>query len=197
MTGDPNDRFPVWSPSGRSVAFVHPVRGGVRLAVIASTGRGQRVLRLGPPPTGRPSWTPDGKSLVIAVKGSFFRVSASTGKVQRQLGPTYDVRDGEPWWTLAPNGRTIALVARGSEPAGCGGLECDVFALYLAPVSSKQTRRLVDDGGFAGWTPDSRRVVYSTGSGLVVKPVGAGASRTISVGSAIRPLGDSPPAWQP
>jgi dipeptidyl aminopeptidase/acylaminoacyl peptidase len=198
LTGDPNDRFGVWSPDGRSIAFVHPVKGGgVRLAVIAPSGHRQRVLRRGPEPIGRPSWTPNGKAIVIASHGGFFRVSASTGKVEQRLAPTYKDNDGEPVWTLSPNGRTLALVARRPEPPGCQGLACEVFALYLVGTASTHPRRFADDIGFAGWTPDSRRLVYATRSGLAVRPVTAGSARTIPVAPDLRPIGDAPPAWQP
>ena len=198
LTASPNDRFPVWSPDGRNVAFLHPAGRRAHIAVIASTGRHQRVLRLGPEPIGRPSWTPNGRSLVVASDGSFFQVSAATGRVQRRLRPTWDTNDGAPSWTLSPNGRTIALVARAPEPPGCEGLACEVFALYVVGVSSTRPRRLAD-AGFAGWTPDGRSLVYATGSGLAVKPLAGGPARLIPVGSdgEIAPAGDAPPAWQP
>jgi Tol biopolymer transport system component len=198
LTGDPDDGFGVWSPDGRSVAFVHPVKSlGVRLAVISSNGRHQRILRLAPAPIGRPSWTPNSKSVVIASGGSFVRVSATTGKIESRLGPTYDRNDGEPLWTLSPNGRTIALVARRPEPPGCAGHACEAFALYLAGISSTHPRRFVDDAWFAGWTPDSRRIVYPSAGILTVRPVAGGRTHTIPVTQDVPLSADAPPAWQP
>ena len=198
LTPGPNDRFPVWSPTGREVAFVHPVGQHTRVAVIASDGRRRRTLRLGPEPMGRPAWTPDGRSLVVATAdGVFVRIDARTGKAQRRLGPSYDTRDGTPSWSLSPNGRTIALVGRAPSPPGCAGLACEAFAVYVAGVSSPRFRRLVEAGSFPGWTPDGRRVVFATSLGIDSVPLAGGQQRTIAVGAGAIPAGDAPPAWQP
>lgn len=197
LTRNPYDQFPVWSPNGREVAFLHPLGRHARVAVISAAGHPQRTLRLGPDPVGRASWTPDGKSLVVASGGSFLRISAANGRVERRLGPSYDEGLGTPWWTLAPDGRTIALVGRRPEPPGCSALACEVFALYLGRVSSPHLLRLVDDGGYPGWTADSRRLVYTTAAGIAVTRLADRSSSTIPVGDGVVATGDTPPAWQP
>ena len=200
LTQDPNDRLPVWSPDGRHVAFVHPGARRARLAVIGADGDRQRILRQGPEPLGRPSWTPDGRSLVIAAaNGSLFRLNARSGAVERRLGLRFDQNGGTPLWTLSPDGRTAAIVGRRAGPPGCTGLACEAFGLFVAPVSSGRLRLLTDEAAYAGWTPDGRRVVYASGAGLRIRAVAGGSVRTIALGSGgeIQPEGDAPPAWQP
>ena len=178
---------------------MHPVGQHLRPAIIGSNGHGQRTLRLAPEPAGRPSWTADGKSLVIATpNGSLLRVDANTGRVRRLLRPRFMRGEGTPLWSLSPNGRWIALSARRPEPPGCSGPACDVFAIFVSSVSSSRPRRLDDDGGgFPGWSPDSRRVVYATRGGIAVNAVIGGSRRLIPVDPRIVPAGDAPPAWQP
>ncbi len=198
LTGDGSDRYPVWSPNGRSIAFVRGARLVYRLWLMSPNGHRQHRLRLAPPLTAaeRPAWTPDGKSLVIAAGGSFYRIRAATGKVQKRLAPTYDVSLGQLFWTLSPNGRMIAYVGRRAEPADCERTACEVFALYLQGVNSTRPKRSVDDAGVPGWLPDSRRLVYSHGGVLNVQSLSGGTPTTIAIGDAALD-GAAPPAWQP
>jgi Tol biopolymer transport system component len=198
LTRGANDRFPVWSPNGHEVAFLRAVKHHLRLAVIDSAGRRQRTLRVSPEPAGRPAWAANGRSIVIAtLKGSFVQVDAQTGKVQRLLGVKFELADGTPSWSLSPDGRKIALLARRPASAGCSAGGCDVFAIYVGAVSSSRLRPVVKGGGFPGWTPDSRRLVYTTRGGFAVKAPNGGAPRLIAVDDAVVPAGDAPPAWQP
>jgi len=137
LTDGGDDHFPVWAPDGTRIAFLRPTAssptkgGSFKLFVMNANGRRQHVLRLAPHPAGRPSWLPGGKSIVISSKGSFYEVNASNGKVKRHFGPTYDATNGAPFWTLAPNGRTIAVIGPRPGPGGCEGVACEVSALYL------------------------------------------------------------------
>jgi Tol biopolymer transport system component len=199
LTGDGGDRFPVYSPNGRLIAFVRAAKsGGYRLWLMNASARRQHRLRLAPvlSAANRPAWTPDGRSLVVATDGAFYKLSATTGRTQRRLMPTYDASLGQLLWTLSPNGRTIAYVGRRAEPTGCQGAACEVFALYLQSVTSSKPKRAIADAGVPGWSRDGGRVAYAYQGGLAVQAVGGGAITTIPVGDA--PIdGDSPPAWQP
>jgi Tol biopolymer transport system component len=196
LTGDGSDRYPVWSPKGGRIAFVRGAQSGYRLWLMNADGHSQHRLRRAPATVGRPAWTEDGKSLVIASDGAFHKVSAATGQVQKRLVPVYDVSLGQLFWSLSPNGRMIAYVGRRPEPAGCERTACEVFALYLQRVGSSQPRRVVNDAGVAGWSPDGRRLVYIHSGALNVQRLGGGTPTMITIGDlGLDP--EAPPAWQP
>jgi len=205
LTDGGDDHFPVWAPDGTRIAFLRPTAssptkgGSFKLFVMNANGRRQHVLRLAPHPAGRPSWLPGGKSIVISSKGSFYEVNASNGKVKRHFGPTYDATNGAPFWTLAPNGRTIAVIGPRPGPGGCEGVACEVSALYLLRFWATLQRWFADDSGLAGWSPDSRTLVFARGGTLNLQAASGGPAKVLAVGEPEEnaPLGDAPPAWQP
>jgi Tol biopolymer transport system component len=193
LTGGADDRYPVWSPNGTAIAFLHPYRNESRLYVMRADGRMQRRLRFTPGPASRPSWTPDGRSLLVEADGGVLQVDARTGKVQRRLRLPIELAPSEAVPTFSPNDRSVVYVGRRPEPAGCERTACEVFALYLARLSAAGARRIVDDAGPAGWSPDSRRIVFVHGARLEVRSVLGGLTRSIAIGlNAL--LGDAPPA---
>jgi Tol biopolymer transport system component len=196
LTGGADDRYPVWSPNGTAIAFLQPYRNELRLYVMRADGRKQHRLRFTPARASRPSWTPDGRSLLIEMDGGLLQVDARTGKVQRQLRLPVELAPSEAVPTFSPNGRSVVYVGRRPEPAGCQRTACEVFALYLARVSAASARRFVDDAGPAGWSPDSRRIVFVNRGGLEVRSVLGSQRSSIPIG--LNDLfGDAPPAWQP
>lgn len=200
LTANGSDRFPVYSPDGHQIVFIRAAKGnGYRVWVMNANGRRQHRLRFAPMlgSETRAAWLPDGRSLVIATGGAFYRISATTGKMLKQLTPTYDATLDPLQWSLSPNGKTIAHIGRRAEPAGCQRAECEVFALYLQGVASRKPERAIADVGVvAGWSPDSRRIVYTHG-GLVIEQVAGGATKTISIPGDRSIDGEAPPAWQP
>jgi Tol biopolymer transport system component len=199
LTANGSDRFPVYSPNGRRIAYIRSSkRAGYRVWMMNLNGRRQHRLRLAPTLAAaiRPAWMPDGRSLVIATGGAFYRISATTGRVQKEPPPTYDASLDPLLWSLSPNGKTIAYIGRRPEPAGCQRTECEVFALYLQGVRSATPWRAVADAGVAGWSRDGRRVAYVAGGGLTVQTPNGAMSRTIPIRAAAVDL-EAPPAWQP
>jgi Tol biopolymer transport system component len=196
LTPGADDRYPAWSPDGTAIAFLHPFRNEFHLYVMRADGRNQHRLRLSPAPASRPSWSPNGRSLLIEANGRLLQLDAHTGRVSRRFGLSVELAPSQALPGFSPNGRSVVYVGRRPEPPGCERNACEVFALYLARVSASSARRFVDDVGAAGWSPDSRQIVFFNRSGLTVQSVIGGAPRSVAIHLDAL-LGDAPPAWQP
>ena len=71
------------------------------------------------------------------------------------------------------------------------------YALYVARVPAPhRPRRIVNDTGPSGWSPDGKTLAYVHLGALTLRAVGTGATRRIGTGPHVA-AGDSPPAWQP
>jgi Tol biopolymer transport system component len=64
--------------------------------------------------------------------------------------------------TVSPDGRSVAFLGARNNlgPPDCGESVCPAFALYIAGVSGKNRRRVANDTGPAGWSPDGKTLVY-------------------------------------
>lgn len=193
LTSGKQDIFPGWSPDGTRIAFLRQVKGEWRLFVMKASGRGLQRLKHAPP-SGRPTWSANGKSLFVPTRGALEKLDAVTGRVQKHVTLPIDVPISA---STSPNGRTVAYV--GSRPSlpGCGEVSCVVFALYLGDLTRSKTRKFTNDGGPAGWSPDSKRLVFVYRGALTIWPVGGKTpSGTLETGSHVAQA-DAPPAWQP
>ena len=197
LTSNGRDSYPVWSPDGTRIAFIRLYQNSWRIFTMSRTGTDQRRLPQAPV-AGRPSWTADGKSIFIPTTGDLVRIDSSTGKIQKYYGVTLDVQTGQTA-TVSPNGRLTAFVnpRLSTGPPDCGEGRCQQFGLYLANVPAPhRVRKLVDDAGPAGWSPDSRTIVYAAKGVLTFRTVATGALRTIDTGTHVV-IPDTGPAWQP
>jgi Tol biopolymer transport system component len=197
LTSNGRDSYPVWSPDGKRIAFIRIVGPEWRLFTMSRTGQGQRRLPQAPP-AGRPSWSPDGKSILIPSTGDLVQVDATTGKILKYHGVPLDIQTGQTA-TVSPNGRLVAAVGPrlSTGPPDCGEGRCPQFGLYLANVASPhRMRKIVNDTGAAGWSPDGTRLVYPAKGVLTLRVVSSGKESTIATGTHVV-IGDAPPAWQP
>jgi Tol biopolymer transport system component len=196
LTTGSRDTYPVWSPNGKRIAFVRIFKTEWRLYVMTATGAGEKLLPKSPP-SGRPSWTADSKSIFIPAGAGIAKVDTRTGNVQKRYNVTLDpsISQGA---TVSPNGKTFAFVGRRNPtgPPDCGESHCPAFALYLTDAAKGKTRKLVNDTGPAGWSPDSKSVVYIAHGDLTLTVVASGKSTKIDTGTHVA-TGDAPPAWQP
>ncbi len=163
LTSDPAmDYYPAWSPDDRYIAFwrrgslmLIPPLGGPERKIADNAGAGI-------------SWTPDGKWLAAPLSAGpgkpdgIWLISAETGE-KRQLTQPHVPADAMP--SISPDGTMLA------------------FDRYLEPhVSRPFVLPLLRDGRAAGdarvvgresygapsqiaWTPDSREIVYTAGTG--------------------------------
>jgi Tol biopolymer transport system component len=197
LTSGPRDSYPVWSRDGKRIAFVRPYREQWRLHVMtASGGKLHRLPKA--PPAGRPTWSADGKTILIPAAGDLVRVDSRSGRVRGYFGLALDIQTAQTA-TLSPNRRKIAYVGPrvSTGPDDCGEGPCPQYGLYLASVPKPhQVRRIVNDTGPAGWSPDGKSLVFVAKGALTLWGVASKASTVLSTASNIA-TGDSPPAWQP
>jgi Tol biopolymer transport system component len=195
LTSNARDTYPVFSPDGARIAFNRLVGQQWRLFTMSASGGDQR--RVGnAPPAGRPSWTADGKSILIPSGGDLLKIEPKTGHVQKYYGLVIDPQVGQTA-SVSPNGGKIAYVGPriSTGPPDCGEGRCAQFGLYLANLPKPhRARRIVNDTGAAGWSPDSKTLVFVSRGALTLRVVSSGKQSTISTGGHLA-AGDAPPAW--
>jgi Tol biopolymer transport system component len=195
LTSGKQDTFPGWSPDGTRIAFLRQVKGEWRLFVMKASGRDLHRLKHAPP-SGRPTWSANSKSIFVPTRGALEQLDARTGRVLKHVTLTVDVPISG---SISPDGRKVAFV--GSRPSlpGCGEVSCVVFALYLGDLTRThgRTQKFTNDGGPAGWSPNGKTLVFVYRGALTFWPVGGKApSGTLATGAHVAQA-DAPPAWQP
>jgi Tol biopolymer transport system component len=196
LTSNGRDSYPVWSPDGTQIAFIRLVGVQWRVFVMSSSGHDVRRIPQAPP-AGRPTWTANGKSIVMPAGGDLVQIDAATGHVQKYFGLAIDTQTGQTA-TVSPSGRVVAFVGPrvSTGPPDCGEGRCPQFGLYLANlVAPHRLKRIVNDTGAAGWSPDGKRLAFIAKGVLTLRNVATGAQTTVSTDAHVA-TGDAPPAWR-
>jgi Tol biopolymer transport system component len=197
LTSGKRDTYPVWSRDGKRIAFVRPYRAEWRLYTMTTSGTKLRRLPDGPP-AGRPTWASDGKAILTAAAGDLVKVDSRTGKVLIYYGMAIDIQTAQTA-TLSPNRKKVAWVGPrvSTGPDDCGEGPCPQYGLYLGNVPKPHAvRRIVNDTGPAGWSPDGKTLVFVSRGALTLYAIANKARTAILTGTHVA-TGDSPPAWQP
>jgi Tol biopolymer transport system component len=179
------DSQPDWSPDGRRILFRRIANAGrpderVDIYIVGADGRGLRNLtRAGC--TGlcaaneEPSWSPDGKRIAFVrsmgpvqpgrqprIVGIFVMNADGTHVRQLTQRPGMSVtQDHAPSWS--PDGKRIALVAVNitTKPAGASV----IYVINADGTRPRVVRSMPHGWPGAGaplWSPDGKRILYST-----------------------------------
>jgi TolB protein len=214
LTSGPFDAMPSFSPDGRRIAFTRVERSatspGAGLFTVDRAGHHVRPLLSGGIDLSA-DWSPDGRTIAFSRLASphtplaeaTLYLADANGTHLRQLGAT-PVRGVSPSWS--PDGRRLAFVsfADGND-ASCDAASCPPSGeLYVVRADgsglTRLTRSIADDE-HPTWSPDGRRLAYSSGftlrrlghpRWLMVMPANGG--RAVRIG---RFTGVLDPSWSP
>ncbi|MGH3034481.1 MAG: hypothetical protein ACRDON_07965 [Gaiellaceae bacterium] len=157
-----NDFSPVWSPSGRRIAFVSDRDGDEEIYVMrADCTNVRQVTRNTGIADNAPAWSPDGTRIVFTSArsgGLDLYIARPDGTPVRRLTRNPAI-DATPSWS--PDGRWIAFA---SHRLGEGNAEL----FKIRPNRTGLTRLTFNEGGFdvtnddaePSWSPDGKRIYY-------------------------------------
>jgi len=145
-----------FSPDGSRIACTLSRDGNPELYIIGANGSGARRLSRTRGVESSPSWSPDGSEIVYSSdeRGGpqLFRIGAAGGS-PRPVSTGYGYST-EPSWS--PDGTKVAFTARQ------GG-----FNIALLDLGSGSTR-LLAQGQDPAFGPNSRHILYSDGSSIIL-----------------------------
>ncbi|MGV9779464.1 S9 family peptidase [Streptosporangium sp. NPDC003464] len=136
LTGGPHDSCPRWSPEGRELAFLRPVDGKPQIHLLPMDGGEPRVLTTASLGVGAAVWSPDGSRIAYAA----------------------------PSGDLDPHAPVVAdrLDYKADGAGLLRGLTTHLFVLEVATGETRQITSGDFHTGEPSWSPDGRRLAFTT-----------------------------------
>jgi Tol biopolymer transport system component len=168
--GDPV-LYPVWSPDGLRIAFSSG-RGDKRdIYVMKADGTEITRLTQHDANDGYPSWSPDGTKIAFhSDRDGNYEIyvmnadGSDPTRITKHLADDYN-----PAWS--PDGTRIAFDSDRDEIEG--------DEVYVVSPDGFGISQVVDNGVFPTWSPDSKKILFTSDGLYVVGVDGAGASRLV------------------
>ena len=167
------DTLPSWSPDGKRIAFISDRDGHVdirdfpnyEIYVMDADGGNQLNLTNDPHDDSSPSWSPDGKRIVLSSDRDNDRdhnieiyVMDADGENQERLTNNL-TEDKYPSWS--PDGKRIAFSARRD-----GHFENELgitYEIYVIDADGGNLQRLTENRVYdssPSWSPDGKRITF-------------------------------------
>jgi Tol biopolymer transport system component len=185
------ERFPVWSPDGRSIAYSSNAKGPFDLYRKAADGTGgEELLYADGANKFVTSWSADGKFLL------YFRVDPKTGQdiwVLPVGRPSEPSAPSKPFpWLATPFHEGFAKFSPDGQWVAYQSDESGQYEIYVAPFPGPGRKRQISTGGgaFGRWRADGKEIFYVNGMLMATQISIKGGS--IEVG-AVRSLGIAVP----
>ncbi len=160
-----------FSPDGGRIACSVSKDGNPELYVVGANGGGGQRLTRTRGVESSPSWSPNGSEIVYSSDESgspkLFRIGSNGGTARAvATGHSYST---EPSWS--PDGKKVAFTARS------GG-----FSIGVVDLASGASRLVASGGEDPAFGANSRHLIYSTGSSLILLDTQSGKSVPIVTG---------------
>ncbi len=175
VTDEATESRPLYSPDGKSLAFVSTRSGVANLYVLTLATGELRRLTFGDSADALDGWSRDGKWIYftsgvndVARLGDVYRVAA-TGGTPLEVSRERYLNEFEAAPT--PDGKSIALVARGMSNAQWwrnGHSHIDESEVWLKPIDGAGYQKLVAGGAkraWPMWNPDGKALWYMSDEG--------------------------------
>ncbi len=156
------DTDPRWSPDGKRIAFVSDKSGREEVWVCDEFGKEPKKVSDGDSQKGQLVWSPDSKSLLFAASDKkLYRHDLDGGKA-KAIATGDAIGFGgfavsSPQWS--PDGKWVSFTRSD---------EAMLPHVYVMPSTGGEAKRITDDDVYSDsgalWTPDGKRIVYTSGA---------------------------------
>jgi TolB protein len=174
-----------WSPDGKRLAFdgrFYKTLFDFDIGIMRADGTGVRRITRGPERDIMASWSPDGRWL------AFSRLRTEGGEPEV--------------WLVRPSGRRAHRLIKGSAPSWSPNgrwLAFDAPGGVYAVHPDGSGKRLIAAGNIGGlkWSPDGRRIAYTSWSGKAPEVYVARADSSNARRLTRNDVDDFDPSWSP